>query len=628
MNSDFEKKFQIKNKHFEDTLSTIEELVDDRFDPESENFQKQYRANCFADEVIDQLISQNAFAIPDTVQDDQWMSVHPYEVSFSKSHISIYASALLKNGANGYDLHLFTVDYVPRNSVEEISLKEFQLLHKRALNFYKFSANGKLIKSMSLNHLAFNASEKIFQNSSQINQIRVWVLTNRLYAGMSKTARYSDDSLGFELSAKIVDLEEIGGMLVGDLEIKQSFEQINGLPCIQEINNESQDYSCILTIIPGYILAQLYHLHGTSIIQANVRAYLGANKINKAIKETALLRPERFLAYNNGLAIAAKSATVENHKLISLDGFQIINGGQTTATLFHAWLSARTSKNEEVRTRQLTQLQKIKLPAKIIVASPRLTDEERQELQEQISEAANSQNTIYSSDLSANAPFHVKFENICRKLLTSDDKQWFYERSRSQYKAELEKLKGNKVAKSRFTNTFPKNKLILKTDIAMSTLAWDYQPQDCAKGKEHAFTLFNQQVKDIAPSLNEIEVRKYICRWILFSELESYLKKAKILKGSNPRVPVVYSISLFAKKYNENFNWDYVWQKQHISNELKVALSELVIRVETIIRNNMGTFMIAMWGRQSECLKTLEKDFSYEGLNFDNVPELIVGPNF
>lgn len=622
MSANFEKNLQLKNKRLEDTLLSIEQLVDDRFDPDCDDFQKQYRVNCFADEVIDQLISQNAFVIPDTIEGGQWMSVHPYSANFAKSNISIYASALLKNSANGYDLHLFTVDYSPSSKVEEITLRDFQQLNKRAFNFYKFSIDGKLAKSMSVNHLAYQASHNIYLNQSNINQIRVWILTNKLYSGMSKSARNTNTSMGFELSAKIIDLEDLDGMLGGDFEIEQSFEQINGLPCIEVVNNISQDYSCILTVIPGNILAQLYHLHGTSIIQANVRAYLGANKINKAIKETAISKPERFLAYNNGLAIAAKSAEVKDGKLMALHGFQIINGGQTTATLFHAWLSARTSKNLEVRNEQLNQLVKVKLPAKIIVAAPTLTESERQELQEQISEAANSQNTIYSSDLSANAPFHVEFEKICRKLLTTDDQRWYYERSRSQYKAELEKLKGNKVAKNRFITTFPKSKLILKTDIAMSTLAWNYFPQDCAKGKEHAFTVFNQQIKDQASTLNDFEVRKYICRWIIFSELESYIKKNKIMKGSNPRVPVIYSISLFAKRFNNDFLWDNLWQNQHISDELKMALSQLVLRVESIIRKNMGTVMIAMWGRQADCLKTLEEDFSLDGLNFGDVPEL------
>lgn len=622
MNANFEKNLQLRNKRLEDTLLSIEQLVDDRFDPDCNDFQKQYRINCFADEVIEQLISQNAFAIPDEFEDGEWMAVHPYSATFSKSNISIYASALLRNGANGYDLHLFTVDYSPRSEVEEVTLKDFQQLEKKAFNFYKFSIDGKLPKSMSVNHLAYNASQNIYLNKSSINQIRTWVLTNKLYSGMSKSARNTDSTLGFEQSAKIIDLEDLDGMLGGDLEIEQSFEQINGLPCIEVGNNISQDYSCILTVIPGSILAQLYHLHGTAIIQANVRAYLGANKINKAIKETAISKPERFLAYNNGLAIAAKSAEVKNGKLMALHGFQIINGGQTTATLFHAWLSAKTSKNPEVRNEQLNQLLKVKLPAKIIVAAPKLTESERQELQEQISEAANSQNTIFSSDLSANSPFHVEFEKICRKLLTTDDQRWYYERSRSQYKAELEKLKGNKVAKNRFVTTFPKSKLIHKTDIAMSTLAWNYYPQDCAKGKEHAFTVFNQKFKDLASTLNDVEVRKYVCRWIIFSELETFIKKQKIMRGSNPRVPVIYSISLFAKKFNNDFLWDYLWQNQHISNELKMALSQLVLRVESIIRKNMGTVMIAMWGRQAACLKTLEEDFSFDGLNFDDVPEL------
>lgn len=622
-----EQRVEAKHLQLVHALLNVEEKVSDRFDPQSEDFQRQFRKNCFADEVINLLISQNAFSIPEEMDEKtEHMIVHPYEGAVSKNLVSIYSSALLKNASGFYDLHLFVADYFPRQSLEEIGLKEFRSLLRKAYNFYKFSINGKLEESMNQGHCAYQAIRSIRLNANNINNVRVWVLTNRLYKGTQKVSRESDAHTGVEHSAKVIDIEEINNMFSGDLEINQSFEEIGGLPCIVDTANANQDYSCILTIIPGSILAQLYHLHGTSLVQANVRAYLGdTKKVNAAIKDTALEKPERFLAYNNGLAIAAKDAVIKNNdRLMELKSFQIINGGQTTATLFHTWLASKTSKKDTNKEKYLSQLAKVKVPVKIVVAANTMSEAGKQQLQEQISEAANSQNVIRRSDLSANQPFHIQFESISKRLMTSDDKHWFYERSRSLYKAEIEKFKGNKVQKARFLSKYPKEKLVQKTDIALSTLAWQGQSQDCAKGQEHAFRVFNDQVHQSVTEvhLTDEDVRQYICRWILFAELEATVRKRKELGISNPRVPVIYALGLFANKFETQFAWDVLWQKQHISDELKVSLCALVSRVEAIMRKNMGSFMISMWGRQNNCSTTLKKDFTFEGLDFSNIPEL------
>ena len=72
-----------------------------------------------------------------------------------------------------------------------------------------------------------------------------------------------------------------------------------------------------------------------------MRVFLSVRgNVNKEIKKTIITEPEMFCAYNNGITVFAKSVDTiqlnEGIGLLSVEDFQIINGGQTTASLYHA----------------------------------------------------------------------------------------------------------------------------------------------------------------------------------------------------------------------------------------------------------------------------------------------------
>ena len=63
--------------------------------------------------------------------------------------------------------------------------------------------------------------------------------------------------------------------------------------------------------------------------------------VNKGILQTIETSPEMFFAYNNGLTATAEKVEVEKNKeghfeIKSLQDFQIVNGGQTTASILYA----------------------------------------------------------------------------------------------------------------------------------------------------------------------------------------------------------------------------------------------------------------------------------------------------
>ena len=124
-----------------------------------------------------------------------------------------------------------------------------------------------------------------------------------------------------------------------------------------------------------------------SLLYENVRGYLGGTEYNKKIVETIDDDPSNFFVYNNGLTIVTNKLESElingNKKIkISIDGFQVVNGGQTLRSIYefcHCKFDQEKLANAEVLIRILKA--------------------DNEGLRNHIAEYTNSQNAISDSDL-------------------------------------------------------------------------------------------------------------------------------------------------------------------------------------------------------------------------------------
>ena len=100
-----------------------------------------------------------------------------------------------------------------------------------------------------------------------------------------------------------------------------------------------------------------------------------------------------------------------------------------------------------------------------------------------ISEYANSQNKVRTTDFSSNHPFQVLMETLSRKIVAPQKKgtimqtKWFYERARGQYaqqkssfSSQSEKKKFEKVVKQKFREGENKNILLDREERKHETL--------------------------------------------------------------------------------------------------------------------------------------------------------------
>lgn len=521
-------------------------------------------------------------------------------------------------------VNVFVVDPRISPAVENLNVEQVKAFFRKAQNFIQSLKDGTLERRVPDSNPSKKAAHAVYEavKAEAVKEWRIWLVTTSVWRTVGDKAMAIPRDLMPDAAMEVLDLDFY--RLDEDAGISQKFEE-PGLPCIAFEVSESQDYSCYLTVISGVILADLYHKHGTALVEENVRAYLGNNKVNKQVKETIKNNPERFLAYNNGLVVSAGGVSFgdEKHARIRfIEQMQIINGGQTTVSIYQSLYNTTRSRKPEVRRK----LKDLFIPMKVVVPSPKLEDEEKRALRDQISRAANSQSAVKTSDLAANGPFQIKFAQIVQGLQTPDRKYWFYERARGLYKADLSKKKYSE--KRIWEEEHPADKVIDKTELSTAWLAWNGYPVECAKGKEIAFNFFREAFIDAKTGLpksehdkmNEDFAKKMICQCFIMRELEKSVKGSAVareLRIQNPRVPAIYAIYIFSIKFGTYVDWDAAWNDQQTPPEMLLLLQEMTRRVDALIREDMGSNMISMWGRKLACRDSLLRRFSFDEIRFN-----------
>jgi hypothetical protein len=180
------------------------------------------------------------------------------------------------------------------------------------------------------------------KEKENIRNVRICALTN----GLVKPIPLKNLVVGnSEISFAIWDIDRLyrcvtSGKMRETIEIDFEKKYSLTIPCIE--NTISNKYSVYLAIISGELLAALYDEYRDRLLEKNVRSFLQVKgAVNKGIRDTLREEPDMFLAYNNGISITAESVEIvrdDNGKpsIRKIRDMQIVNGGQTTASIFNA----------------------------------------------------------------------------------------------------------------------------------------------------------------------------------------------------------------------------------------------------------------------------------------------------
>lgn len=384
----------------------------------------------------------------------------------------------------------------------------------------------------------------------------------------------------------LVDLNFLYDVLIsrGNREaLVIDFENLFGSPIEVIKAAEEENFESYLCVLPAHILSELYKRYSSRLLEKNVRSFLNFKKgsTNSGIRDTIKNSPEKFIAFNNGITITAtaKDLGFNNGKMFikSLTDFQIVNGGQTTASLYF------TQKDG-------FSIDMVKVMAKINVALD-VSEEGLNELISDISKFSNTQTRVSSVDLSSRSPQLSKIKALSDSVITPSGRKWFFEKSRGEFNTKLRIAGSNKA---RIEKEYPKNYRFTKEQLGKYFTAWGAQPYVVKKGGEKVFRYFLEEITGASRGRKAVNIdrdfyEELISKIILFTQLEKIYGQGKHSMGQMRSAVVPYAISVIyiytdgAKEGNQ-FDLSKIWKKEKLEDDLVTFFTELMELMNNLIK--------------------------------------------
>lgn len=520
----------------------------------------------------------------------------------------------------GEQLDLFVSLYQGFDSISQIADQDSKNAAQQCLRFLELCATGRLADKLDPSGDEYSLALTIREIYDSLEQVRIFVLTD----GVAKSKNFKSREVGGKsVRLEVMDIERLfrhrsEGKPRDELVI--DFYEVSGspLPCIY-VPDEAGDYDYALTAIPGEALRFVYEKFGQRLLEANVRSFLSvkAKGVNAGIQSTLRTAPERFMAFNNGIVLVAdemRLARAEDGSpgIIWLRGMQIVNGGQTTASIYF------TKKKYPD-----TDLGKVRVPAKIIVM--REDDPTKEEaLVSDISRYANSQNAVRQSDLSANKPFHVDVERLSLSIYCPDGiGRWFYERAAGSYNTLLAR-EGTTPARLRaLKESVPPSRKITKTELAKYLMAWDVRPDVVSLGTQKCFDRFMAGLGDAEAAGNHIVpdpafFKALVAKAIVFKAVH---KRARPLVSAFLANVATYTVAVVANSYRDVFDLEKVWLRQGVSPQFLEQVEIWAREVNERLHETANGRMISEWAKRPECREMMfARPFSLPSVDIPEVP--------
>lgn len=459
---------------------------------------------------------------------------------------------------------------------------------------------------------------------NSLSRFRLYLVTDAVLSSRAKSIE-STEIHGIPVEFHIWDIqrflqvhESTQGREALELELSQW--GVSGVPALR-VEDRTGDATTYLAAVPGRLLAALYRQHGSRLLEGNVRSFLTIRgKINKGIRETIQADPAHFLAYNNGISATASAVSYKAGEITAITDLQIVNGGQTTASLFYA-----TQGNKDVK------LEDVFVQMKLVVVSP----EEAVGMVPRISRYANSQNAVREDDFFSNSPFHVRMEELSKRLLAPSKPgvnfhtKWYYERTRGQYLNERNRRSAAEQRK--FEAEFPKAQLITKTDAAKYVVAWECAPHQVSAGAQKNFKAFAGLVAERFAKQPEAFTENYykrlVAQAIVFNSVRTAISKAEWYeKGylANLTAYAVGKLSLEISRDDRAKKFDLlrIWESQAVSEEFqteavraaKMALGVLTSSDRLVVNVTEWAKRESAWRRLADMRFTLSDAFILDTL--------------
>jgi hypothetical protein len=548
-------------------------------------------------------IDQCHFSVPTGTRAFKSMLIHAGSLELSTNTINLlYAD--------------FNADDIANITNTDISAHSAQMV-----NFVENALKGYFSNGEQSNP-AVQLGLDIRRNSADIYKIHLFIISTNQLSKRVKNIDLDDvqfQGKNYKVELDVIDIEKIFNAQLANTEkedtvIKVADYGTEGIPCIRADIGTGR-YEAYLAVVPGEFLSNIYKKFGPRLLERNVRSFLQLRGgVNKGIRATILNERENFFSYNNGISSTAKSVTLEDvlgkgQCITSFTDFQIINGGQTTASLASASIKDNAPLDRIFVQMKLT----------VILDEGELGDE----FVRNTSQFANSQNKVTAADLVSNHQFYLRIEDFSRKLYAPPSKGlsyqtiWFFERSRGQY--EQPKMKMTKSERATYERINPSGQKFDKKDLARYINSADMYPYYVSWGGEVNSVRFQtemeRQWKTDPAVFNESYFRDLVAKAIIFNTIRKTILKQDWYKERNGYLiqNVTYA---FAKLIYEVqrlgllMNYRYIWDKQEVPDFLVEEIIKIAyVTREVFFRPNIGN--VETYCKKSECWEQV-KQLPYE----------------
>lgn len=550
----------------------------------------------------------------------------PTPIYYSKKNSKIQINGYLYF-ENLNILNLYIVDYEPLFTIDSIPIINATEIKEVANKAKRFFTNADSIFEASDKSMEFIDLIKLIKSDrDEIEEINIFVVSNKFYL----TNRPIDLSIpGIEtVNVHVWDMDRVyklseaeQGIREFDIQFVEEYDSVIQLMHVPKSTNNSL-IDCYIGAIPAVLLAKLYDDWGPKLVERNVRSFLQARGgTNKGIRETLKDSEQRelFVAYNNGISSVAKFGDIVQvgdsnlYEIKSLTSWQIVNGGQTTASIHQAYKNGVDLEDIYVQTK-LTILNTTELTTSLNIDRHDLEDQ----LITKISEYANTQNKINKSDLLANTRFMSDIEILSRSIWIpafnnlKEESKWYFERARGQYMVDISRRSKGKE-QTAFKKMYPKENVITKVELAKYFMSWDGYPHVSSKGGEEAFKKFmdlNSQYWKL--SLNDSEeysnpiqnissdfYKELIARKLINVYVAKIVDGMQ-LKGYRANV-IYYTVAMLGYIYKERISLIDVWSMQELSDDWKDVVRIIAANALNYLRESAGEQNVTQWAKKQDC---------------------------
>ena len=533
--------------------------------------------------------------------------------------------AVGKNGRRSYrvdgyafddydcSMSIFMADYSGDEDITTLTKTEASVLFDRMYAFLDGCLNGSLRYDIEISTPAYDMVEQIIALSNATRKYRLFILTDKLMS--ERIASFSSNAINnTPIEYNVWDIGRLGRVLYsgdGHEPVEIDFSHFNciGLPCLEASDAQVDDISCYLCVIPGSILADLYDTYGSRLLEGNVRSFLSTKvKVNKNIRKTIIEadgeNKRMFFAYNNGVSATATSVTIEPKKqglyVTAINNLQIVNGGQTTASL------------SMTRFKDKADLSGIYVQMKLTV----IPDHDKaQVLIPKISRGSNSQNSVNEADFFSNHEFNIRMQQFSRRIFAPAvnglqyETHWFFERSRGQYEQEQARMTPGEKKKYQMQN--PKEQKFTQTELAKYRNTWKEYPYLASMGAQKNFAKFAGFIVDSwdkdDSQYNEMYFRDTVSIAILFKHIDKMIPKQPWYEKGYKANIVIYTLSymhyLIARQFPGcELNLKYIWTKQRVPESISLEFKNIAKFVFDFITDPSRPITnVTEWCKKEQC---------------------------